>query len=89
MSVVTRDRQDGHRNSPLVGIVNILETDVLFILEQTVKLGMVSVETELGEEKRRVRLDEWSVPLDAVTDSSTTGLEPAGLAVCLFECLRC
>jgi hypothetical protein len=43
--------------SPFVGIVNVLQADVLFVLEEAVKFRMMAMETELGEEERCVGLD--------------------------------
>lgn len=38
-------------NSPLVRIVNVLQANVFLVLEQSVELGMVTVETKLGEQE--------------------------------------
>ena len=47
--------------SPLVGIVYILETDIFLVLEKPIELGMVSVETELGQDETHVSTDERSI----------------------------
>jgi hypothetical protein len=43
---------------PLVGIVNILETDILLILEKSIEFGMVPVETKLSQDERHICTDE-------------------------------
>jgi hypothetical protein len=59
---------------PFIGVVNVLERNVLFVFEETVELGMMSVEPELGEEERGVGLDQRSVALDTIADCPTTSL---------------
>ena len=73
---------------PFVGIVNIFQTDVFFILEETVELRVVTVEAKFGEQERGVRLDEWSVALAAVSDRTATSFKPAGLSMGFFESLE-
>jgi hypothetical protein len=73
--------------SPFVRIVDILQTDILFILEQTVELGMMAVEAQFREKKRSVRLDERSITLHAIANCPAARLNPPGLLVGVFECL--
>jgi hypothetical protein len=37
--------------SPLVGIVNILKTDIFLVLEESVEFGMMPVKPKLGQDK--------------------------------------
>mgnify|MGYP000713471341 CR=1 FL=1 len=55
----TRERECPH--SPFVRIVDVLERDVLFVLEEAIELGMMSVEPQLGEDKGDICADERSV----------------------------
>jgi len=74
--------------SPLVGVVDVLQTDVLFVLEQSVKLGVMTVESELGEQERGVRFDKRPIALGPISaDSTTTGLDPSSLLMCFFDSL--
>jgi hypothetical protein len=77
-------RQSG---SPFIGVVDILETDIFLVLEQAIELGMVTMEPKLGEEERRVGLDEGAVALGPISNCSTARLEPSGLSVSLFQSL--
>jgi hypothetical protein len=48
---------------------------------------MVTMEPKLGEEERRVGLDEGPVTLGPISNRSTARLEPSGLSVGLFQSL--
>jgi hypothetical protein len=63
-----------HYDSPLVRIINVLEGDILFILEQTVEFGMVSVEPQFRKQERGISLDKRSIALDSISDRSATSL---------------
>lgn len=76
-------------DSPLVGIIDILERNVFFVFKQPVKLGVVSMESELGKQEGGVGLYEWSIAFDTVPDSSTARLDPSCLVVGFFDCLPC
>jgi hypothetical protein len=45
------------------------------------------MEPKLGEEERRVGLDEGPVTLGPISNRSTARLEPSGLSVGLFQSL--
>jgi hypothetical protein len=48
---------------------------------------MVTMEPKLGEEERRVGLDEGAVTLRPISNRSAARLEPSGLSVGLFQSL--
>lgn len=48
-------------NSPLVGIVDSSQRDILLVLKETVEVRVVSVESKLGEEELNVGPDEGTV----------------------------
>ena len=70
---------------PLVRIINVLQTDILLILEETVEFRMMPVKAKFGEQKRSVCLDEGSITFTAIPNSPTTGLKPTCLGVRFFE----
>ena len=53
----------GLANSPFVGIVDRLQTDVLFILEEPVEFWMLTVERKFGKQKEDILPNERSVTL--------------------------
>ena len=72
-------------DAPLVRVVDVLQTDVLLVLEQTVELSVVTVETQFGKEEGRVCLDQCAVSFAGVADGSPARLEPSRLLMCLLE----
>jgi hypothetical protein len=64
----------GLANSPFVGIVDRLQTDVLLILEEPVELWMLTVERKFGKQKEDILPNERSVTL-------TTLALPLALAI--------
>lgn len=48
-------------SSPLVRIVDTPQTDVLLVLEETVEVGVMSVETQLREHELDVGPDQGAV----------------------------
>lgn len=52
---------DFQGNPPFVRIVDTLQADVLFVLKETVELGMILVESKLGKDKLDVGTNERGV----------------------------
>jgi hypothetical protein len=47
--------------APFVRVVDASQRDVLLIFEETVEVGMVSVELQLGKDKRHIGADQRAV----------------------------
>lgn len=48
-------------DAPLIGIVDVLQTDVLFILEQTVELGVVAMEAKFGKDEADIGANQSAI----------------------------
>ena len=46
---------------PLIWIVDVLQTDVFLVLEQTIELGMMPMEPQFGEDEADIGSDESTV----------------------------
>jgi len=71
LNLILQAHEVCNRLVTLIGIVDALQADVLFILEGAVELGMVAVEGQLVDEEEDVFLDELPISPHAIAHSAS------------------
>lgn len=86
IDLVLQRHQITDRLVTLIGIVNVFQRDIFFIFEKAVEFGMVSMESQFGEDEGYVGSDERGIASNGIRrNRSGTGLQPARLAMSFFD----
>lgn len=75
-----------YSHSPFIGIINVLQTDVFFILKCTIEFGMNAMIVEFIDQQLHVVTDEKAITPHAFTSNTpSTCLQPRNFSQGIFQ----